>query len=277
MLENKHSRVRGAQHARRAAVLEWLAAVNSQNPARTVNEVLVRTIDLPVGTTLESDAAEIRTHPAEAGRSWSGRARPPSAKNTTTASAAKVRGGNIGYVVPIDDGSHSSKSRPNAAAQVHKKLVRSQRRREGERQQRRARREALEQYPVQTDTGSTRAIQSATARPGMQTRAQADDMHASNGTGAGNTTAFADRSPNRLSSPPKDPMKKRSNKQLMRNAIVHTCLAGPVNKDAKENVLAGLDAADSIHFVILLHDPNDLKFRAIYSYDLVSSSFCAQK
>jgi hypothetical protein len=63
---------------------------------------------------------------------------------------------------------------------------------------------------------------------------------------------------------------RKSNKQLMRNAITHTCLAGYVNKAAKDATLAELDATNGNHFLILLHDPNDLKYRAIYSYNLAA-------
>lgn len=31
--------------------------------------------------------------------------------------------------------------------------------------------------------------------------------------------------------------------------------------------MQALDASDSTHHVILLHDPNDLKYRALYTYD----------
>ena len=65
-------------------------------------------------------------------------------------------------------------------------------------------------------------------------------------------------------------MTRKSNKQLLRNAITHTCLAGYVNKDAKESVLKELAASTADHYLVLLHDPNDLKYRAVYSYDLES-------
>eukprot|EP00041_Stephanoeca_diplocostata_P030788 m.940320 g.940320 ORF g.940320 m.940320 type:complete len:956 (+) comp23827_c0_seq6:2237-5104(+) len=61
---------------------------------------------------------------------------------------------------------------------------------------------------------------------------------------------------------------RRSNRSLVRNAITHTCLAGPVNEKAKTGVLAALDESLSAHFVMLLHDKNDLKFRALYAYNL---------
>lgn len=132
---------------------------------------------------------------------------------------------------------------------------------------------------------------------------------------------------------------RRSNRSLVRNAITHTCLAGPVNEkvpsltltlldvgptcirafrvyhvafttthlvsaatgvlvvhavcmsqrdlglvgttvgysgvltcmpgiQAKNAVLAALDESLSTHFVMLLHDKNDLKFRALYAYNL---------
>merc|ERR1712166_691167 len=63
-------------------------------------------------------------------------------------------------------------------------------------------------------------------------------------------------------------LKHKSNKQLMRNALTHTCLAGYVDKDVLELALSELDASTGAHYIILLHDPNDIKYRAVYSFDI---------
>jgi len=72
-------------------------------------------------------------------------------------------------------------------------------------------------------------------------------------------------------SPPKNASskdrKQRSNRQLVRNAITYTCLAGQVNARALETVTNKLDKSTATHFLIMLHDQNDLKFRAVYEYD----------
>ena len=57
---------------------------------------------------------------------------------------------------------------------------------------------------------------------------------------------------------------KRTNRQLVKNAITYTCLAGQVNAKALDTVLSKLAASPAMHFLLLLHDPNDLKFRALY-------------
>eukprot|EP00042_Codosiga_hollandica_P050997 m.619512 g.619512 ORF g.619512 m.619512 type:complete len:202 (+) comp58202_c0_seq2:2721-3326(+) len=61
--------------------------------------------------------------------------------------------------------------------------------------------------------------------------------------------------------------KALSNKQIIRKALEHVCLAGLVNKKAQEECLQELDQSAALHYVILLRDTNNLKFRALYSFD----------
>ncbi|KAG5459944.1 MAG: microtubule-binding calmodulin-regulated spectrin-associated-domain-containing protein, partial [Olpidium bornovanus] len=72
---------------------------------------------------------------------------------------------------------------------------------------------------------------------------------------------------------PKTPTRTshRSNRQLVRNALVHICLAGTVNTNTKEEVLEDLDGFAGDNFVILFRGTKDHAFRALYSYDAKTS------
>ncbi|TPX43175.1 hypothetical protein SeMB42_g04742 [Synchytrium endobioticum] len=61
--------------------------------------------------------------------------------------------------------------------------------------------------------------------------------------------------------------KQQSNRQLIRNALVHLCLAGSVNEKAKEQVLEDLDCHPGTHFIILFPPPESRSFRGLYTYD----------
>lgn len=57
----------------------------------------------------------------------------------------------------------------------------------------------------------------------------------------------------------------RSNLVICRNAIASpACLSGPMNKARREAALEALQASGGTHFVVLLRDRNNLKFRGIY-------------
>eukprot|EP00047_Mylnosiga_fluctuans_P022589 m.122839 g.122839 ORF g.122839 m.122839 type:complete len:1453 (+) comp9315_c0_seq1:104-4462(+) len=59
-----------------------------------------------------------------------------------------------------------------------------------------------------------------------------------------------------------------ANKTLIRNAVCSpACLGGArVHDEKRAEALQAVDACDAVHFVILLRDPNNPKFRGIYSY-----------
>lgn len=57
----------------------------------------------------------------------------------------------------------------------------------------------------------------------------------------------------------------RSNRKLMENAIMHYCLCGEVNKDAKKKCLVALEKSTAKHFVVLFRE--GLKFRSVYEFD----------
>ncbi|KAJ3315661.1 hypothetical protein HDV04_002075 [Boothiomyces sp. JEL0838] len=59
----------------------------------------------------------------------------------------------------------------------------------------------------------------------------------------------------------------KSNKNLIKNALMHVCLAGNLNKGVKEEVLQDLTESEANHFVILLRDVNNFAFRGLYFWD----------
>ncbi|KAJ3274880.1 hypothetical protein HDV01_001744 [Terramyces sp. JEL0728] len=66
----------------------------------------------------------------------------------------------------------------------------------------------------------------------------------------------------------------KSNKSLIKNALMHVCLAGNLNKGVKEevlqvlhNLMQDLKESDANHFVILLRDVNNFAFRGLYFWD----------
>ncbi|TPX63387.1 hypothetical protein SpCBS45565_g06658 [Spizellomyces sp. 'palustris'] len=70
--------------------------------------------------------------------------------------------------------------------------------------------------------------------------------------------------------PPPKPLKhpkEQSNRLLIRNALIHVCLAGAVNEQTKQEVLEDLSTSPSTHFIILFRDIKNHSFRGLYSYD----------
>ncbi|KND03797.1 uncharacterized protein SPPG_01254 [Spizellomyces punctatus DAOM BR117] len=70
--------------------------------------------------------------------------------------------------------------------------------------------------------------------------------------------------------PPPKPLKQpkeQSNRLLIRNALIHVCLAGAVNEQTKQEVLEDLSTSPSTHFIILFRDVKNHSFRGLYSYD----------
>jgi Microtubule-binding calmodulin-regulated spectrin-associated len=59
----------------------------------------------------------------------------------------------------------------------------------------------------------------------------------------------------------------KSNKTLIRNALIQTCLAGLVNEHVKKQVLEDLDESNARHFVILFRETNNFSFRGLYFWD----------
>ena len=68
------------------------------------------------------------------------------------------------------------------------------------------------------------------------------------------------------SGPPLPPTRRKSNRNILRNAILHTCLSGPVNGALQKEVLARLDEARADQCLILFRDTRGFKFRALYVY-----------
>jgi hypothetical protein len=69
------------------------------------------------------------------------------------------------------------------------------------------------------------------------------------------------------------PSKARSNRLLVRNALIHVCLAGKVNEKILQEVLEDLDdvPAEVTNFIVLLASPKVHTFRGLYSYDPVNN------
>lgn len=65
------------------------------------------------------------------------------------------------------------------------------------------------------------------------------------------------------------PSKSRSNRNLVRNALIHVCLAGKVNETVLHEVLEDLDEAPAelTNFIVLLSSAKIHTFRGLYSYD----------
>ncbi|XP_047144827.1 uncharacterized protein LOC100208928 isoform X1 [Hydra vulgaris] len=57
----------------------------------------------------------------------------------------------------------------------------------------------------------------------------------------------------------------KSNKKIIQNAIMHCCLCGEVNKEAKAKCLDTLTLSDASHFLVLFRE--GLKFRSVYAYN----------
>jgi len=55
-----------------------------------------------------------------------------------------------------------------------------------------------------------------------------------------------------------------TNFKLIRNAICHVCLAGPINNTNKEKALSALERFPQSNFVILFHSSSTLTFRGLY-------------
>ncbi|KAJ3326226.1 hypothetical protein HDV06_000102 [Boothiomyces sp. JEL0866] len=73
--------------------------------------------------------------------------------------------------------------------------------------------------------------------------------------------------PKATSSKLRKSLSTKSNKNLIKNALMHVCLAGNLHKGVKEEVLQDLAESDANHFVILLRDVNNFAFRGLYFWD----------
>ncbi|KAI8900905.1 hypothetical protein BC833DRAFT_580137 [Globomyces pollinis-pini] len=67
--------------------------------------------------------------------------------------------------------------------------------------------------------------------------------------------------------PKKMQLSTKSNKVIVKNALLHVCLAGTLNKGVKEEVLQDLNESKAGHFVILFRDVNNFSFRGLYFWD----------
>lgn len=56
----------------------------------------------------------------------------------------------------------------------------------------------------------------------------------------------------------------KSNRKIIQNAVMHCCLCGEVNKEAKRKCLEALNQSGGNHFLVLFRE--GLKFRSVYEY-----------
>eukprot|EP00842_Homolaphlyctis_polyrhiza_P002884 jgi/Hompol1/3597/HPOL_003297-RA len=63
------------------------------------------------------------------------------------------------------------------------------------------------------------------------------------------------------------PVKSQSNRTLIKNALMHVCLAGAANVPIQHEVLEDLQESPASHFIILLRDVNNFSFRGLYAWD----------
>ena len=59
---------------------------------------------------------------------------------------------------------------------------------------------------------------------------------------------------------------QRTNKKIIANSLSQCCLAGAVNKDLKNKVLAELENSDAKHFLILFRD-SGCQYRGVFGFD----------
>ncbi|KAJ8331588.1 hypothetical protein QVD99_001857 [Batrachochytrium dendrobatidis] len=64
-------------------------------------------------------------------------------------------------------------------------------------------------------------------------------------------------------------IKVQSNRTLIKNALMHVCLAGSANESTKQEVMEDLHDSPAQHFVIIFKDVNNFSFRGLYSWDAV--------
>jgi len=62
-------------------------------------------------------------------------------------------------------------------------------------------------------------------------------------------------------------LESKSNKNLIKNAVMHSCLPGKVNESVRNKTLKALDQIKSGHLMILFRD-SKLQYRAIYDFDI---------
>ncbi|KAJ3210512.1 hypothetical protein HDU67_005243, partial [Dinochytrium kinnereticum] len=64
----------------------------------------------------------------------------------------------------------------------------------------------------------------------------------------------------------------QSNRKIIKNALIHVCLAGTVNEKVKADVLEDLTTSPSTHFIILFRGSKNHAFRGLYSYSPTRSN-----
>ncbi|KAJ3372397.1 Calmodulin-regulated spectrin-associated protein 2 [Kappamyces sp. JEL0680] len=67
----------------------------------------------------------------------------------------------------------------------------------------------------------------------------------------------------------KRPLYTKTNKNIIKNALMHVSLAGTLNRAIKEEVLQDLAESSATHFVVLFRDVNNFSFRGLYFWDPV--------
>ncbi|KAI8843132.1 microtubule-binding calmodulin-regulated spectrin-associated-domain-containing protein [Chytridium lagenaria] len=59
----------------------------------------------------------------------------------------------------------------------------------------------------------------------------------------------------------------QSNRKIIKNALIHVCLAGTVNEKVKHDVLEDLSRSPANHFIILFRGAKNHAFRGLYAFD----------
>ncbi|KAI8927524.1 hypothetical protein BC831DRAFT_452210 [Entophlyctis helioformis] len=138
----------------------------------------------------------------------------------------------------------------------------AQLRRMEERAQKRLQAKTQERSPSSQPTDQPTSSQGKTSKSATR----APSTTPAPGLGSGPAPS-AKSTPKRTLPQPKS--KEQSNRNLIKNALMHVCLAGSVNTCVKEEVLEDLQESPASHFVILFRDVNNFSFRGLYSWDPV--------
>jgi hypothetical protein len=125
-----------------------------------------------------------------------------------------------------------------------------------------------QQQPAALEKRRQRLLQAQRKREALRAQRKQEDPPT---TSARMTSASSKSGPSRRAETPSSDQpaagaKLRDNRGICHNAVkAPTCLGnGAINKEKRQKALACLDSSDLVHFVIVLRDPNNLKFRAIY-------------
>ncbi|XP_057309333.1 calmodulin-regulated spectrin-associated protein 1-B-like isoform X2 [Hydractinia symbiolongicarpus] len=97
-------------------------------------------------------------------------------------------------------------------------------------------------------------LRAESASPTVQQRVEAADDNSSS------TNSFSEYKGPAVYQKPSG----KSNKKIIQNAIMHCCLSGEVNKEAKKKCVEAIFQSEASHFLVLFRE--GLKFRSVYEY-----------